>query len=59
MRTCVAAKVPNDMVARMDALGPRSAVIVAVLRAYLRRKPAQDLGALQVILSVLRSTLKL
>jgi hypothetical protein len=47
------------MVARMDALGPLSAVIVAVLRAYLRRKPAQDLGALQVILSVLRSTLKL
>jgi hypothetical protein len=40
MRTMVSARLPNDLVARLDKAGPRSAVIVAALRAYLRRKPA-------------------
>ena len=40
MRTMVSARLPNDLVARMDQTGQRSAVIVAALRAYLRRKPA-------------------
>jgi len=40
MRTMVSARIPNDLVARLDQAGPRSAVIVAALRAYLRRKPA-------------------
>ena len=40
MRTMVSARLPNDLVSRIDALGPRSAVIVAALRAYLRRKSA-------------------
>ena len=36
----VSARIPNGLVARMDQVGPRSAVIVAALREYLRRKPA-------------------
>ena len=38
MRTMVSARLPNALVARMDQVGPRSAVIVAALRAYLRRQ---------------------
>ena len=40
MSTMVSARLPNDLVAHMDQVGPRSAVIAAALREYLRRKPA-------------------
>ena len=38
MRTMVSARLPNALVARMDQVGPRSAVIDAALRACLRRQ---------------------
>ena len=45
MSRMVSARLPNDLVARMDQVGPRSAVIVAALRAYLRCKPAPTSSA--------------
>ena len=40
MSTMMSVRIPDDLVARLDQVGPRSAVIVAALRVYLRRKPA-------------------
>lgn len=36
----MAARVPGDLVPLVDATGQRSAVIVAALREYLRKRPA-------------------
>ena len=43
-------RLPNDLLARLDQAGPRSAVIVAALRAYLRRQaPQGPAGASKVV----------